>query len=1572
MKKYKKTINKTPLKVKSSSSSSKYIEPIHQIYSQAMLQEELVYEIKTKNENIVNTEAVPDNIRIKKKTLKRKIKSIDKLDKCKRELSKSQTISGSPKKVKRKIVKKKKKKKEIKYDNGSENQKIENGSEVVTPNGNDEMDSFYLIDYQSKNKKNNEGVNEETPDGGEDYYNTFHESNFNQSSNNEKNNETSTNNNEQQNTNNDRQTPKSKEKKIENLKMSNHSISSNSTSKLLNKKNNKMDKKKEEISPLKITFEDKDCDKDQNRPSKMKKIKFREKDNKSISLDNSKEKDKTSDNSKNEYEKEKEKEKKQLLDIEFARKRKKILIKKKQNMKAILIQSVWRMYVMKKIINYYRKILKFISLMNSIKKNKLKTFLLFFFEQIKSLYDNNSVANSKKFKKKRIKLRNILPKNKNSVTEENLDNNNNYNEYIVEDKNVIISTYNNKNYETYNNRVYNRKSFDNNEKRFSLKDSVNSMNDKINYRKEKLITIYKNKKEVSLINEEKEDGSNTTKVKYKYKQFRIEKINKNDNNNNINNHINNDNNNSEEEYLSKSVSLDSKKYLSNKKRAVKSPVIQSIHKKEGDSRIENLFGTHYKSSLSVDYNKNKDDFNSVNDNSRNKRKASYRKKIIGSNSFYVSKYNKNKYAFSLIKFLIKTKEIITRATKKKNFYQIINIFKRKVLLNHIIDNYNNKKRNIMKNIINKYKIKVQVLKYLDKYKQNELVDKKDNMEIFYNDSLFICDKIINDDDKIFSENCIETNELTINSIPNKKRKKMNKFEDNKLKYINNNSSLEINDINLDKNKFILDQNIISFTIGKEIKFNKNKLVIEDKTSNIKINKQNYENKKFIIDKIISKFVINRSYNKEIDFNEKKLIISKTISNYKINNQNNERNIFVINKVVGKFNIKKKNDKHNFIITKLINHSPILNIKKNNNLIITKKVNNLTIKGKVKKKNNYIINKINNNSIIDDINAYREKNKKLYYLSIINNNKQNLINKNISNFNIKSQKKKIWSIENNQLYIQSTKNNNYMINKIVNYNISGNNLLRKYLYKYNENKLVITKVSKNLSLKRQDTNKIKKQILNSTALLKIKSIISKKIQKMIFPKLINIMIKLSFCNLISKFSYNIIKNTKLSLINDMQNKHLEEKYKNLNLNNKYDELMINKIINYNIMNNNEDENNFENNNCEENADNINIKYKRKSLGQMPKHYIVHKSKKNSLDNDEKKVNENNNSKNVETKKVMSNYEKKYLEKLYEKKKNIFLKVNVITKIINLFIGNDKQKNKVVEIEMSRNSTGNVFKNDNRIYISRFKMSKTKNLKENNNINNNSADYNDRTIRQNFNFKNSYKSSYKNSIKNSPIYRIKKSSLKENEDNKYPINIQKGKESNEKQIKEKIGVRANNNEKNMNEMKKVHHRFKRRFVEETDEESEEEESEFEEEEEESEDIEKAKEILIKYILKKHKIMNQMLLNAFNKWKRTKKNFHFLKKVNKNEFNVDIYENGGINKSKKIFFIYRKYNNYSYYMKKILRKWKKISERKKYRLKHEEFDVNEKSEFDEEEIEEVEDEEDETEEEMEKREFRRRKHH
>jgi hypothetical protein len=405
MKKYKKAMNKTPLK--DDSLTAKNIQPINQIYKENVLEEEYIYEIKAKKHDTINTENDHDISRIKKKTLKRKIKSIDR---CKTETDVKQKSSNSPKKVKKKIIKKKKKKKETTNDNGSKDKQIENGSEIPTPNGNDEMENFYLIDYQSKINKNNEDANDQTPDG-EEYFHTFHESNFNE--------QTSTNNNDPENTNlpNEQKNPTNVQNvaqetdlQNENLQKSNHSISSNSAGKLLNKKNDKIEKKKVEINPVKIDF-NKETNKDQSRQSKIKNIRFREKGAKSISSDVSKEKNKKVDS----IEKfEKEKEKKHLLDIEFAKKRKKILIKKKQNMKAIIIQSVWRMYVMRKIINYYRKILKFNSLMDSMIKKKLKTFLLFLFEQINLYYNNN-----KKFKKKKIKLRTIMPRsNRVSITED--------------------------------------------------------------------------------------------------------------------------------------------------------------------------------------------------------------------------------------------------------------------------------------------------------------------------------------------------------------------------------------------------------------------------------------------------------------------------------------------------------------------------------------------------------------------------------------------------------------------------------------------------------------------------------------------------------------------------------------------------------------------------------------------------------------------------------------------------------------------------------------------------------------------------------------------------------------------------------------------------------------------------------------------------------------------------------------------------------------------------------------------------------------------------------------------------
>ena len=107
---------------------------------------------------------------------------------------------------------------------------------------------------------------------------------------------------------------------------------------------------------------------------------------------------------------------------------------------------------------------------------------------------------------------------------------------------------------------------------------------------------------------------------------------------------------------------------------------------------------------------------------------------------------------------------------------------------------------------------------------------------------------------------------------------------------------------------------------------------------------------------------------------------------------------------------------------------------------------------------------------------------------------------------------------------------------------------------------------------------------------------------------------------------------------------------------------------------------------------------------------------------------------------------------------------------------------------------------------------------------------------------------------------------------------------------------------------------------------------------------------------------MLNAFRKWRALIKKNPIIynknnsirrshKKVNKNEIVKDICDNGAIDKNKKLFMLYRKYNDYSYVMKKkCLRKWKKLIEL---------YDnENEELEYDEEEDEEIEDEEEEEE--------------
>ena len=313
MKKYKKSLNKTPLKI--NTNTTKYIEPIHQIYKEKNIEEEFIYEINPKKKSIINTVNDMDNVVIKKKTLKRKIKSIDKPQSG---IIESQNeISESPKKVKKKLVKKKKKvKKEEKHK--LENKDIENGIETPTPNGNDEMENFYLIDYQSKINNNKEEMI--TPEA-EDNYHTFHECELREQSPSNDNIDTTNVNNEQQNENNNIITTRSQNTNTnEEFKLT---IYSNPANNLPNTDNYLKDKVKEENDREQSTL-----DNDINRHGKMKKIKFREKNDRKGFFNISKEKDRKNDNK---YDVENES--KPVSEKEYVKKKKKVLTKRRLNMK---------------------------------------------------------------------------------------------------------------------------------------------------------------------------------------------------------------------------------------------------------------------------------------------------------------------------------------------------------------------------------------------------------------------------------------------------------------------------------------------------------------------------------------------------------------------------------------------------------------------------------------------------------------------------------------------------------------------------------------------------------------------------------------------------------------------------------------------------------------------------------------------------------------------------------------------------------------------------------------------------------------------------------------------------------------------------------------------------------------------------------------------------------------------------------------------------------------------------------------------------------------------------------------
>ena len=588
-------------------------------------------------------------------------------------------------------------------------------------------------------------------------------------------------------------------------------------------------------------------------------------------------------------------------------------------------------------------------------------------------------------------------------------------------------------------------------------------------------------------------------------------------------------------------------------------------------------------------------------------------------------------------------------------------------------------------------------------------------------------------------------------------KKEDAFSGSKLKMHKNIPSFEINKII--KEKYLLIDNINEFDIKrsyqKEIKFNENKLKMSKNISEIKINKQKNSDNKFIIDKNITKFNIKESYKREIKFNKKKLIISRIVPKINIKKIKNKKAKLIIDKVITEFNITKVKKPSKFIISKVIKESPIINKKKKakNILKISKVIDKLNIKG-ILKKNVNVIDRVNDDYIIDDIESYNKNNKIKFYYSLIMNNINNLIINNIiTDFNIISHKaKNILSIATNELFIHSTKNNNYIITKNISDYILGNKFILKNLYKFNENKLIITKVIKNYMLKMKGVEKLNKQILFSTSLLKMKAIIVKSAHKFIYKFLISIHIKNSFCNHMSKFNNININLMKIEFFNNIKNKKLEEKYKKLFMNDKFNDLVINRIIKYEIAKDNdnslkddsitnENENEI-NHNIEENSEKLAQKLKKNK--QLPKHYMIHKIKLSSMNND-------NQDNQIITRK-MPKYEEIFLKNLYAKRNKNFIKGNIVSRVIELYIinnnlnlkeelpGNNNSEinsNKQTPIKTPR-TFGDVIKkeNKNKIYISRLKMSNSKNYNNSynktvisNNSNNKKGNFSDRNCNNN---------------------------------------------------------------------------------------------------------------------------------------------------------------------------------------------------------------------------------------------------
>ena len=1033
MKKFKKSVDKTTSKIRKS--HAEYKNPINQLIKQNKAEEEFIYELNPLQSRsiIINADKIENAINKegkRKKSSKRKNKSIDiakkGIDNTKNDFFDSQSGPSGQKKPKKKIIKKRKKSKS-KDNTETENEKNKNRNKTPTPVANlitdikeeiNEINNFYLIDYQSKEIKNKEKTSSQTTDKSDENYQTPNEDDYKQKLSinvNDNYEKVIINNNNIHKSNSPHKKKNKSSTNISKIKESEKTI-------IKSNKMKKIIKRKDKSNYIKM---DSSCEKDKEKEKEKEKEKFKTIDNNvfdkdiDISIKSSTEK----------TDKEKEKDKDKDKEKEAVKKKKKILIKKKTNAKAIIIQSFWRRYKMMKLIKIYKKIKKLSTMFNTLLNKKLKSHLLILFDLINQINNNFTTINNQKTKKKKIKIKNIYKNMKNSFSERSIekkcDINNKEIKKIENCKKILISPINNDNNNNNNKGSSNYDVIDSNVNCFLIKDYTKINMDK-NKEKEKPMNNNNNNKNNNItkvddtidtmdtIKQDSEEmAQKSIKTKYKLKPFKIEKENVKHNS---------------------SFSLDSIN-ISPKKMQVKTNMISPNIKKITDKQINNsaslqnmaiplINNINIKNDIKIPFCRftkeslvkcSNGEIFFINNNQK-KKQFNYCKKIIGDNTLNKNKKTKNDY--SIIKYLINMKHIVSKIIQKNYFYKILGFLKNNALLHNLATTFINKEKNIMKNALNKYRIKTQLLKNLEQIKKKELIKKNNNKEIKFNKSKLLISKT--NANLIFNEKC---------------------------KGKNNNNEYK--------------------------KFNNEKLAISKAISNIKINNKKNKKKKslFKINKIVNEFTIKSSNNKQ-----QKLIITKVIDSSPIINKNKFplNNNLVMTKKTNNFTMKGIIKKVNNIINR-VNSSYIIDDinkyndsnKKNyyksliinnmNNLIINKNIN---INYNTHKNNNsYIFNdkklvitKVSNNFILKSNKTSLSKIKsiilnhtrKQVYSKIISTMKQYSLYHHISKFiDKKMNLLKILFINNLRNVIlekkyNQNKNDSLIINKVFIYSILNNN------------------------------------------------------------------------------------------------------------------------------------------------------------------------------------------------------------------------------------------------------------------------------------------------------------------------------------------------------------------------------------------------------------------------------------------------------------------------------------------------------------------------------------------------------